>query len=127
MNNNDFNHYPHPEAGEVVAVSVDGQLYINPANKKYMESLSKPKDLKHLEEKALKGTAGFSRKRIVNNKYDEVQKLSERLVLIQNTIARLEKELKQNKKIEAFILEDLKKLGIIINSDNPKTSQRDSH
>ena len=34
--------YNHPEGGEVVAVSVDGQLYINPANAEYLKSQFPP-------------------------------------------------------------------------------------
>lgn len=114
MNNNNNK---HPKAGTELGISYNGQLYIHPENKKYIESLSKPDSLKHIETKAVKGTAGFSKKRTIEapkteeeKKLDKRRELQERLALYQNTIARLSKELETNKRIEKSLIEDLNKL-----------------
>ena len=78
-----YNPEQHPEGGTELGISYNGKLYINPTNKKYMESLNKPKSLKHIEEKALKGTASFQKKRTINDDYNEGRELTDRLVLIQ--------------------------------------------
>ena len=104
MNNN---RPEHPEAGEVLAVSVDGKLYINPTNKKYLESLSKSKTLRQLEDRSVKAIAGFKTPKVINNEKSEREQAFDRLCLMQNQAARLKKQLDSTNKIIEHIKKDL--------------------
>lgn len=96
----------HPEAGEVVAVSVDGQLYINPANADYLKSQS-PKSLNKVKSDTVNHT-GFSKSRVINDdEKSEPEQQLDRLAILQNTEARLVKELEGIRKVIKIVKESI--------------------
>ena len=95
----------HPEGGEVVAVSVDGQLYINPANADYLKSQS-PSSLNQIRKDTV-NSAGFSRPKISSNSSDDREETLERLSLLKNQRARLLKDLERVNSVIKSIETDL--------------------
>ena len=103
-----MNNHPNsqiPESGEVVAVSVDGQLYINPANADYLKSQS-PSSLNKIESKTINHT-GFSRGKVISNSSDDREETLERLNLLKNQRARLFKDLERVNSVIKSIESDL--------------------
>ena len=98
---------PHPEGGEVVAVNIDGKLYINPANQAYLKSLKTLDSLDKIESKTVNHT-GFSKSRIINDdeKSEREQQL-DRLTLMKTNRARLLKQLAQIESVIKSIETDL--------------------
>lgn len=100
------NQHPHPSGGEVVAVNIDGKMYINPANKAYMDSLKKPKSLDRIKSDTV-NSVGFSKsKKIEEGKSERDQKM-DRLAILQNTEARLVKELEGIRQVIKIVEESI--------------------
>lgn len=100
------NHHNHPEGGEVVAVNIDGKMYINPANADYLKSQS-PSSLNKIESKTVNHT-GFSKSRIINDdEKSERQQQLDRLQLMKCQEARLIKQLNNTRSIIQHIEKDL--------------------
>ena len=95
-----------PNGGEVVAVNIDGKMYINPANADYLKSQS-PSSLNKIESKTINHT-GFSKSEVVNgNEKSKREKLLDRLAILQNTEARLVKDLERTRSVIKSIETDL--------------------
>ena len=97
------------EGGTELGISIDGQLYIHPANKKYLESISekvKNETQKKLEKKTV-SSAGFSKPNIKSNSSDDREETLERLSLLKNQRARLLKDLERVDNVIKSIEEDL--------------------
>ena len=105
-----YNPNQHPEGGEVVAVNIDGKMYINPANRAYLEQLKTPKSLKKIKSDTTSHT-GFKSSKVINNdeKSEREQQL-DRLAILQNTEARLVKDLNRTRKVIASIQQSLEDL-----------------
>ena len=108
-----MSNYHHPEGGEVVAVSVDGQLYINPANADYLKSQS-PSSLNQIKKDTVNSagtthstSAGFSKGKVISNSSDDREETLERLSLLKNQRARLLKDLERVDNVIKSIEEDL--------------------
>lgn len=100
----------HPEGGEVVAVNIDGKLYINPANQAYLKQLKTPlvapKGLNKIKTDT-KSSVGFSRSRKIEDSKTEREQQLDRLAILQNTEARLVKDLERTRSVINSIKTDL--------------------
>lgn len=96
----------HPSGGECLGVSVNGQLYINPANKAYMDSLKTSKSLDRIKSDSV-SNAGFSKSRKIEESRSERELAMDRLAILQNTEARLAKDLERTRKVIASIKQSL--------------------
>ena len=97
----------HPEGGEVVAVSVDGKMYINPANRAYLKQLKTPKSLKKIKSDTTSHTGFKSSKVIKEDEKSEREQQLDRLAILQNTEARLVKDLERTRSVINSIKTDL--------------------
>lgn len=104
MTNHPHPNFQIPEGGEELGVSIDGQLYIHPRNKKYLESISekvKNPTQKQIE-KSTVNHAGFSKNKNINKSKSTREETMERLVL--------------NQAHEAWLLSQLEKVRSVISS-----------
>lgn len=97
-------------------IKINGQWY-EKTSIDYIKSQKKKSTysdkVKDNPQKKIEDSTNFQKKKTVDNDYEKGQELTHRLVLIQGEIKRLTKLLEHNKKVEGFILEDLKNIGII--------------
>ena len=100
-----MNNHSHPTGGEVVAVSVDGQLYINPANADYLKSQS-PSSLNQIKKDTV-NSAGFSKGKVISNCSNHREEQLTRLTLMKNQRARLLKDLERVNSVIKSIETDL--------------------
>ena len=107
----------HPKGGSIVATTHNGKIdYINPANADYLKSQS-PKSLNKIKySEGISGSAtpdttshtGFSKSRVISgNEKSEREQQLERLVILQNTEARLLKDLERTRSVIKSIKSDL--------------------
>ena len=82
-----------PNGGEVVAVNIDGKMYINSANADYLKSQS-PSSLNQIKKDTV-NSAGFSKGKVISNSSDDREETLERLSLLKNQRARLLKDLER--------------------------------
>ena len=104
----------HPEGGRELAVSIDGQLYIHPRNKKYLESISEkvknpvPQGLKQIEKSTTSAShAGFSKGKVISDCSNHREEQLTRLTLMKNQRARLLKDLERVNSVIKSIETDL--------------------
>ena len=97
----------HPEGGEVVAVNIDGKMYINPANRAYLEQLKTPKSLKKIKSDTTSHTGFKSSKIIKDDEKSEREQQLDRLAILQNTEARQLKDLERTRSVIKSIKSDL--------------------
>ena len=77
-----YNPNQHPEGGEVVAVNIDGKMYINPANQEYFKSQS-PKSLNQIKKDTV-NNVGFSKSKVISNSSDDREETLKRFSLLKN-------------------------------------------
>lgn len=112
MSSNHHQPYPshHPEGGSVVAVNIDGRMYINPANKAYMEQVKTPvgtpTSLNKIKSDSV-NHAGFSKSKKIDESKSTREETLERLVLNQAHEARLLSQLEKVRSVISSLKKDL--------------------
>ena len=97
----------HPEGGRELGVSINGKLYINPANKAYMDSLKQSKNPQKINPNTVSHT-GFQKKRVIQEPKSEKEIQGERLTLLKIERQRLKVQLQKLDSVIESIEKDLR-------------------